>query len=151
LTAKFRVDGAPGTVSSSRSWRRSRESAIGFGRDADARDGLFRPLPAEAPRAAGEARRVEADGRAGAVRFVAVARDFGAALRDRFAVVRAARAFGRAAFRAEALRAGRDALRVALLVVLPAAFLLPAFALRFAITNVLSASRVLSREDGRNP
>ena len=88
-------------------------------------------------------------------------RDFAAALRDGFAVLRAARAFGRAVrlravdflelWRDFAFRAGRDAFRFAFLLVLRPALRVPAFALRFAITNVLSVPRVFSREDPRHP
>ena len=126
-----------------------------MGRDADGRGelvGLLAPesfvearrADPEAPRAEEDARRVGADAR---TRFIARLRDFGAPLRaERAAVLRAARAFGRAAFRAEALRPGRDAFRVPFLLVLRRAFCVPDFALRFAITNVLSARPVFSTE-----
>jgi hypothetical protein len=126
-----------------------------LGRDADGRGELVgllaresfveaRRADPEAPRAEEDARRAGVDARA---RFIARLRDFGAGVRaERVAVLRAARAFGRAAFRAEALRPGRDAFRVPFLLVLRRAFCVPDFALRFAITNVLSAlSRLLPR------
>jgi len=135
---------------------------------------LFAVLRVEAPRAEADARRVEADLRTLSFRLEACLADLSAVARRaeaeapearRRAVLRA-RAFGRAvrrrppdfpelwrdfAFCAEALRAGRDALRVAFLLVLRPAFRVPAFTLRFAIANVLSASHAVSQEDPRHP
>jgi hypothetical protein len=72
------------------------------------------------------------------------------AARAGLVALRAARVFGRAVFRDEALRAGRDVrfrapadfceLRRDFAWVVRPAFRVPAFALRFAITDVLSAS-----------
>src|SRR5688572_29465039 len=79
FAAKFRLDGAPGTVSSSRSWRRSRERATGLGRPPS------RPwrFGATGPRGLAEAFRAGVEVRALAARFGAALRDFlGAALRD---------------------------------------------------------------------
>jgi hypothetical protein len=125
-----------------------------LGRDAGGRDDRFVPfapdlfgaaprVEAEAPRAEDEAGRGEADAR---TRFGAALRDFGAVLRARVTVLRAARAFGRAvrrrAFDLPALWRDfrcRAAAPFARRRVLRPAFRVPAFALRFAITNVLSA------------
>jgi hypothetical protein len=139
LAAKFKLDGAPGTVSSSRSWRLGRASAAGFGRDDVAR----------APSRAG--------------RFAETGlRGVGAALRAGFFAARDTarraealelRRRGRAVFRAWALRAGfaafrreavlrAEALRVAFFGLLRPAFRLPAFAFRFAITGPFSSLTV---------
>jgi hypothetical protein len=128
------VDGAPGTVSSSRSCRRSRCSAAGFGRAATIlRDGFgafvaaflagtllrrargvdfFVFLPVVRRRADAEARRADADAR------------------------RAVFAFAR--LRGAAFRPDLGRFRSAALLVRRADFRVRALALRFAITGVLS-------------
>jgi hypothetical protein len=168
LDVKFRLDGAPGTVSSSRSCRRSRVSAAGLGRDGEERGAFFAAGRGEAVRAGVDAGRGEAEVRRCAAGVAVLVRDFEAVLREGFVVLRAPRDVlraprdaGRAVcrravdfferWRAFAFCADRDARRVAVLLVLRPALRGPAFALRFAITNVLSVPRVHSREDPRHP
>src|SRR5262245_12676842 len=100
-------------MSSSRSCRRSRDSAAGFGRTG-----------------------VLDFGRAfGAAGFATLAAFFAAG----FAARRSAGRAARAALRFVRLAAGFDALRTAFLVGFRAAFRLAAAAFRFAITGILSA------------
>ncbi|MEO5740998.1 MAG: hypothetical protein ABIS29_10430 [Vicinamibacterales bacterium] len=112
---------------------------------------MFVDVFAEALLTGADPRLFDAVVRGRAVRFGAALRRFGAALRDAFAALRAARAFGRAVFLVDDLRAGRDAFRVAFLMVLRRAVRVPAFALRFDITNVLSASPAHCKEDQGHP
>jgi hypothetical protein len=143
-----------------------------LGRAVDRRDRLFAVVRADPPRADADGRRLEADVRALMVRLreAGCLADLSALARraeaDAPEVRTRARAFGRAvrrraadlgelrrrfAFCAEALRAGRDALRAAFLLFFRPAFRVPGFTLRFAIANVLSASHALSQEDPRHP
>ncbi len=120
---------------------------------------FFGDVRAEVARVDVDAFRAGAEVRRGADCFVVLLRDREAALRVGFAVLRAPRAFGRAE-RPRAVdflelwrdfSAGRDAFRVAFLPVLRPALRVPAFALRFAITSVLSVPQVFSRDDPRHP
>ena len=95
--------------------------------------------------------------------LAALARGFVVDLRDlrgAFDILRALRAVRTALRRALdlvelrrdfAVRAGRRALPGAFLLVFRPALRVPAFALRFAITSVLSVPQVFSRDDPRHP
>jgi hypothetical protein len=134
-----------------------------LGRAAATRERLFAVVRADAVRA-DAGRRAEGDVRTRRLRDVALADLFAVARRAELRTL--ARAFGRAvrrragdlvalrrdfAFGAEALRPRRDVPRAAFLLFLRPALRVPAFTLRFAIANVLSAPHVLSREDPRHP
>jgi hypothetical protein len=139
-----------------------------LGRGAAIREGLLAAFFGEVSRLEEDARRAAAEVRGRAARL-------GDALRR--AALRVARGFGRAvrrrvpdfpevrrdvAFRAEALRAGRDARRrslalpelwrdFAFLRALRPAFRVRVFALRFAITEVLSAAPARCKEGAGHP
>ena len=137
------VDGAPATVSSSRSWRRSRSRAAGRGRLGDVAIALrFGAVFLTAVRVRTEARIFDfaavraprlAAVRRGAVFFFRDAVFFREDAARDVAVFAVRRPAGR-------VRDGREALRVADLLVFRPVVRVRAFTLRFAITDVLSAS-----------